>query len=367
ARSDFTLEVNFATKEINTRASHPVQIVFGSVTGTVILNGKFTEKGVIYGTSQVKLTDTLHATKPNEELTSDGSLTGLIGEKGAVGAFISDGALDDAGIYVGGFVARNPNACINDPFSGYCDDEDSIRTRADMCLDNMPRMFKGVNLCETVVAEICSRGSSDSAINPFHAICGIDSTYDDSRRLSCTNNRDGYSGSSCADLIMNICITDDGDDLFKDICAGTYDKERQARCEGESIDFGTCRSIIAPLCRNEPFNTAAGVGEAKFDCANSGVYANTRRGRIVLCSDDAERTTNLLCTQPGVAAITTPCADDPFDIKCDDYATQYGDARVTRLSTCRGSRTARATVNCTGAALMVCVTDNKLLDTICAG
>ena len=97
-RGDFTLEVNFGNKTINT--AKPIVLAFSSATtGTLVLTGKFTTDGVIYGTSQLKLTSTRHRISTTDEFTSDGSLTGLIGEKGAVGAFISKGALDEVGLY----------------------------------------------------------------------------------------------------------------------------------------------------------------------------------------------------------------------------------------------------------------------------
>ena len=366
ARDDFTLEVDFSNKTISTRAADPVAIRFATATGTIILNGKFTAEGVIYGTSQVKLTDTnpiLPGITPNVELTSDGSLTGLIGEKGAVGAFISDGNVDDAGIYAGGFVARNPNVCVLNPFSGYCDDEDSIIARADMCEQNID--VNGTDGCDDTIVDICANSNNQgNAINPFHEICNDDNdTYAESRRLSCVRDKTEFGG--CTDLIKQVCLTDG--ELFDDVCAGTYDDQRQMGCIGQRVDGPRleCRPVIFALCNAEPLNPAAGVGDAKFDCAGANNYRFTRQARITLCSKDAERKTNPLCTQPSVLAITDTCPDDPFDAKCTIYAEQYREEREARLSTCRGDRIARADVNCTGTALIICDAGDSPFASVC--
>ena len=282
--NDFTLEVNFTDKTIRTRAADPIKLAFGTLTGTIILTGKFTEDGVIYGTSQVKLTDPSHATKPNEELTSDGSLTGLIGEKGAVGAFISDGALDDAGRYAGGFVARNNTPCLATPFDINCYESLAIiLARADMCEGNMD--VNGAGGCVETVMDICSiPANSSSAINPFHAICTDGtSTYDESRRLSCISNRNGYSGDSCALLTTRICDAANDNNPLNTICldgTNTYEVPRQAACVSDSIDnpvIEGCAPVITALCTADPFNPLAGAGDAKFNCLGSDLYHGARQ------------------------------------------------------------------------------------------
>ncbi len=90
--------VNFASKSIKTSTQDPVRFARGSVT----IDGHFTPEGVIYGNSSWMY----------DGQVSSGSVAGLIGSAGAVGAFISDGAnngRNSYGEYSGGFVAaKNP-------------------------------------------------------------------------------------------------------------------------------------------------------------------------------------------------------------------------------------------------------------------
>ncbi len=282
--NDFTLDVNFTDKTIRTRAADPIKLAFGNViAGTLILTGKFTEDGVIYGTSRVELTDTRRQ-DPDEVLISDGSLTGLIGEKGAVGAFISDGDLDGAGRYAGGFVARNNTPCLATPFDINCYESLAIiLARADMCEGDMD--VNGVDGCDDTVIDICSiPANSSSAINPFHAICTDGtSTYDESRRLSCISNRNGYSGDSCALLTTRICDAANDNNPLNTICldgTNTYEVPRQAACVSDSIDnpvIEGCAPVITALCTADPFNPLAGAGDAKFNCLGSDAYHVARQ------------------------------------------------------------------------------------------
>ena len=86
--------VNFASKSIKTSTKDPVRFSRGSV----IIDGHFTPEGVIYGNSSWMY----------DGQVSSGSVAGLIGSQGAVGAFISNGANNSEnsyGEYSGGFVA----------------------------------------------------------------------------------------------------------------------------------------------------------------------------------------------------------------------------------------------------------------------
>ncbi len=86
--------VNFENKSIKTSTEDPVRFARGSV----IIDGHFTPEGVIYGDSSWVF----------DGQVSNGSVAGLIGSQGAVGAFISNGANNSEnsyGEYSGGFVA----------------------------------------------------------------------------------------------------------------------------------------------------------------------------------------------------------------------------------------------------------------------
>ena len=64
------------------------------VRGNIVIDGDFTNAGVIYGTSSWTASGN----------SATGSLTGLIGAEGAIGAFVSSGENTNE-VYTGGFVA----------------------------------------------------------------------------------------------------------------------------------------------------------------------------------------------------------------------------------------------------------------------
>ena len=89
---DFTLLVSFDTDGGVIASKNPIDITDGQMFN---INGRFNDKGIIYGTTNYG----------KDGAVSNGSLTGLIGASGAVGAFISEGDDNPYGIYAGGFVA----------------------------------------------------------------------------------------------------------------------------------------------------------------------------------------------------------------------------------------------------------------------
>ncbi|MCA8835551.1 MAG: hypothetical protein K8953_10760, partial [Proteobacteria bacterium] len=89
---DFTLLVSFDTDGGVIASKNPIDIADGRMFN---INGRFNDKGIIYGTTNYGKAGAV----------SNGSLTGLIGASGAVGAFISEGDDNPYGIYAGGFVA----------------------------------------------------------------------------------------------------------------------------------------------------------------------------------------------------------------------------------------------------------------------
>ncbi|MCA8835884.1 MAG: hypothetical protein K8953_12460, partial [Proteobacteria bacterium] len=92
ASKDFTLLVSFDAAGGLIAPKNPIDIADGRM---LTINGRFNDKGIIYGTTSYG----------KDGAVSNGSLTGLIGASGAVGAFISEGDDNPYGIYAGGFVA----------------------------------------------------------------------------------------------------------------------------------------------------------------------------------------------------------------------------------------------------------------------
>ncbi|MCA8835848.1 MAG: hypothetical protein K8953_12280, partial [Proteobacteria bacterium] len=152
---DFILEVNFNAKTVKTKDGAPAVLTrFSKERGTIKIDGKFTDLGVIYGRSELTLPTVADDDNLNGEV-STGSLTGLIGESGAVGAFISDGAQTAAGAYVGGFVAMNPNACDATPFSAFCKSTTAYGTvRFQACIDGVTDagVYAG---CPDLIVDLC--------------------------------------------------------------------------------------------------------------------------------------------------------------------------------------------------------------------
>ena len=88
---DFTLNINFADSTINGQVDLANSLAF-------VVNGSFTPRGLITGTTSYN--------------NNNGTLRGLIGEQGAVAAFISNADASDG--YSGGFVVCAQIPCLTD-------------------------------------------------------------------------------------------------------------------------------------------------------------------------------------------------------------------------------------------------------------
>ena len=176
---DLSLQVIFggttATNTIKTTGTLPT---FGD-GGDVMIDGKFTRQGLIYGNVGLSSSNTL-----------DGTLTGLIGQNGAVGIFKSNAPTSDQKPYVGGFVA-NPNAntapplncgevedeneLAPDPFNADCTEDKDEELQVRLCVNNDPLAIAGngfsanCELNDRVTNRVCT-GSGKEA-NPFDTLC----------------------------------------------------------------------------------------------------------------------------------------------------------------------------------------------------
>ncbi|MGU9963505.1 MAG: hypothetical protein ACNYPD_05285 [Candidatus Halichondribacter symbioticus] len=94
-------------------------------------------------------------------------------------------------------------------------------------------------------------------------------------------------------------------------------------------------------------------------------FDGLRAARIGFCADGTQ-STNPLCMQAEVTAITTPCRADPFATPCNTtYAKQYETARNTLLDICRGDN--HASVDCTtNARRTVCSFDYYPFAPLCS-
>ncbi|MCA8834931.1 MAG: hypothetical protein K8953_07565, partial [Proteobacteria bacterium] len=281
---DFTLDVIFggdaSTNTITTRAGDAIE--FGNNISFVIA-GKFNNSGVIFGTTTY--------TDSDASTTSTGSLTGLIGEYGAVGAFISDSS-NAAGDFAGGFVADNPNTGTVDcdatgtPFNRMvCSGAGDLR--AELCRTRatasvLPLDFDAPTDCvDDVVVAICA--SSGTSANPFDTLvcAGTDQTQ---------NQLD-----------------------FVDNCANT---------DTSVLREATCLDNIM-RCIADPFAKGQGCGGAE--------YANVETARIEFCAFDATPFDNKCINVPNINVVRgKACAEglssDPLcghETMDDSYIKAY--------------------------------------------
>nr|MCA8834432.1 hypothetical protein [Pseudomonadota bacterium] len=380
---DFTLTINFAEKSISGTDTNGCTVgdntcsvydpesrkYVPNIIEKLTLTGNFNDAGVIYGTSRVEWTNpnlfsnancrqnlVAPATDNNpaiynlkctqlkrqgfptddspETPFSEGTLTGLIGERGAVGVFAGVGATvpirnedDDGNIYhgfstgsayVGGFVVDNPAVSPE-------------------CSAANPRNLFNLVLCPSPE---CSREADDPPCpNPLgemrRDICK-------ERGTSGVNLPTGVTVGDCStpELVTLICKATVAplDPLCTD---DFYDDTRQLVCGGQDVnnpEQPLCAPVIEKLCTAEPFNRNAGPGANKFDCAsaNSVGVVNARNTRITLCLAEATKDDPLckqgdvsealascagnpdgpICATDGIRAALTVCSDNPSDPIC---------------------------------------------------
>ena len=402
--SNFGLTIDYENQTFN--AEQSIGIVGAGFEGAVELDGSFNDAGVLYGTSKIsKIPFAINGERPTAggsleyvlpkdgtkghtikaedgtiigeglprihglfntnrnahgTLISTGSVTGLIGDRGALGVFVADGkrfsvndkgeVVEDAngaGSYVGGFAADNPNespdcsAAAGTPFDSIlC--RDSLAERAERCIDHdataiVSSDFDADINCKTpeLLAVIC-RNNAD----PLNSVC-TDDRYDYLRQLVCSSGL---------------------------VFSNPADQERvEARCE----------TVTNKLCTAEPFNQNAGAGGNKFNCLsiNSEPVVNARDKRIELCLADATKDSPLckqgdvpvalascannplesdrICTEDGIRAALTVCADNPTDPIC-----KAADVRAA-LAACADNPSGVICTQGVPAILSACETDQN--------
>lgn len=273
-----TLRVSFADKTIQTREvadrlspiasgasfsdprpSSPTDFYDGS---RIIIDANFNAEGVIFGESSWIY----------DGKTSRGSVSGLIGLKGAVGAFVSNGqnnGVNSNGEYAGGFVASNECAII--PFHASCADRhfDGLRAaRIDLC----GGVSQGANpLClQAGVAEAVCRAS----VSPFADICTDNVAnqrafcyirgFDDGDNAQNTLHYDDCNRTLWSTCGLPDVLTGNRVNLFNNtLCEGNeYDAARGAACLFEVSyrlispssncgDEGTADSYIQAYCNSD--------------------------------------------------------------------------------------------------------------------
>ncbi len=187
-----------------------------------------------------------------------GKLTGIIGDRGALGAFHSAGASSDQILgFAGGFRANGFSEdalvalrkCVLDPFHGQCSEDkfdDLKEARIELCIegDKASADSRNTNPIEchnAVLAEGC-------ILNPFQATCvGEESDFNQYSEVARTN-RIAFCDSSVnakkpfctvGTIVTDVCA----DDPFNAICGGDYDEPRNTAVQ-TCLTTGVCTDRV---------------------------------------------------------------------------------------------------------------------------
>ena len=245
--NNFELMVDFTNRTIDSRS-----VGTDDLTKILEIDGSFATdaNGLITGTTTVLDIITPAITNTDGVITTPaitddytGILTGLIGEDGAVGAFISDGmvisqaAQTPASIpYVGAFVA-NDKICENDPFNALCREtfNDARQTLYNDCVADDPSEH---SRCNDIIACFNNPYSDD-------ALCQFDLFTDEKKRLDnlCTTGinfrtKDTMEDTECAVVNMAVpCVENPFKTLDGDCLADDSDRDTLITARANRIAF----------------------------------------------------------------------------------------------------------------------------------
>ena len=303
---------------ITTTAEFTLLVSFDGTTGSIRADGipvvedyrfaidaRFNDAGNIYGNTRLSVVR--NSTKGPSTfllLASDGSITGLIGQKGLIAAFVSDGVDNRLGEYAGGLVAYNslnpngdvaaPDDCTatGTPFDARCADNDALR----------------IMLCSTrhatAMANFAENCTDDSDVTD--AICAVSGTY--------ANPFDGVICANPQPLVQQ---------AFVDNCSNT----------NVSLRGATCTAVTA--CITNPFEDDCNTGDT------AEVYASARVAHLEYC-----RSSVAIAGTDNCLLAVTHCAS-ATDTNCGDLPTSYclGEAGRT-ITGDTSSCGARVTTRC---------------------
>ena len=292
---DFKLDVYFDGRTIS--ASDSVNVDYAETAlGNFYIKGRFTDKGVIYGTTRLD----------NEVMakSSRGSLTGIIGQNGAVGAFISSGSGNTLGEYAGGFVAAPELNCRTHPLDIRCDIDEAIGAstvgglQEDACSFGVDS--RNNRACDPVFERVCIDDPLDTAklFSFAEKVMSSSANLDCAqhpvtlalRREACLDNQ----ALDCGNTIHTVCE----DNIFDILCdgSGNFDNSRSFACfsnagkifTGNNDEIVTnCENLITRQCAKDPF---------KGICYISGTTSNTYNpARLAKCADHNFNDTTGVC------------------------------------------------------------------------
>ncbi len=277
-------------------------------TAHYLIDGEFDSKGVITGKVTYGLfnaSDSLNSYTNIGRI--DGTLSGLIGDQGAVGVFVSDKDDSNNGLngFSGGFVVSGFSegksallrACSLDPFDVQCSDTefDSRKTaRIEYCItgDN------ALGSSKDCVGAIAATGANSCILNPFQTACADDADYSAQyvaaradRAVFCGKSANSGTSELCRGdtIVADVCGVNPFGEVCEDIGDSTTHNDRRVdlmnNCNDDTRNNAECSPIehIIKACEEKPFG--ANCGFAALD--------ETRKTLTGYCLGESP---NILCT-----------------------------------------------------------------------
>ena len=299
------------------------------------IDAGFNTSGNIYGNTRLSVVRmSAPGLFPITSLTesSDGTITGKIGQKGLLAAFVSDGVNNRLGEYAGGLVAYNSLNPTGDatapvctaagtPFHARCANNDALR----------------IMLCSTrhatAMADFAENCTSDSDVTD--AICAGSGTY-----------ANPFDSVICADpqpLVQQAFFTN---------CRSTDMSLRAgADCDAvlactENPFLTTCNTAVTAevyasarvahleYCNNAPVVNSSGCELALQNCASSSPHANCGDLTTTYCIGAAGRTITGDTTTCG-ARVIARCVTNPLSPLCANGSINTGFTTAGALKTRR--------------------------------
>ncbi len=359
-----------------------LNVIFGGGTGTISalvqqagqahyrIAGEFDSKGVITGKVIYGLFDiSRDKTTPHTDVGRiDGTLSGLIGDQGAVGVFVSDTNRDSYGVYgfAGGFVVNSHftaaeaallRRCAADPFDSGCSDTkfDARKiARIEHCVTDNNWVSDG-DCFSALIATGSTTGDRVSCIsNPFQTACK-DANADyaeqymiarDNRAVFCGKSTNSESDLCKGDTIVaGVC----GVNPFGEVCEGKFDEaanNRLIECQQDGVAGGTqCAhaDTIIDKCKLAPFEDECAWGA--FDDERKKLIATCHNGGkcadAVLERPNAATWVNTLKTEEGESIVLSnvPGAVNPQHQFLKNVESAQMNTRID-IGTYPGSETA---------------------------
>ncbi len=221
------------------------------------IDAQFNNAGVITGTDGITYGRFENAqAEPTDTIA--GNLTGIIGERGTLGAFHSDGNSNSRILgFAGGFRANGYSEdelvvlrkCVLDPFHAQCSEDkfDDLKgARIELCTQGnnaseAARLAKPHECHNAVVAEGC-------ILNPFQTKCtGEESDFNQysavaqSNRAAFCDNSVNAKDAFCkvGTIVTDVCV----DDPFHAICGDGYDEPRNTAVQ-TCLTTGVCTDRV---------------------------------------------------------------------------------------------------------------------------